>query len=485
MGIPIYRWVAAEQFLGRGNALTRLESWWMDQTLEPINLFGRRRVGKSWLFRKFAHGKPAIILIVENSSPAQQLNKLAEQLEPHLIAKPEIKDIATLFRIIYELTKIDKALVIIDEFPNLLGGTDKERETSLSSIQAVMEQYRDHSKIKLILCGSAISQMEALQGERSPLHGRLTPLELVPLTFKEARDFFEGDDIIDHLTRYSVTGGMPRYLALLGRGNFIDSIASKIVDPNAPLFNEVPSLLAAELKEVGTYYSILSELSGHPKARGEIAEAVGLKTTGLSHYFERLEAMRLLQVRRPVGAAADSRASQYECVDGFVRFWFRFIAPYTADLEAGRDARAHVVDYILPNLAEHSSIEFEHTFRRWLRQQYPQARLVGSWWGNSANVHRAAGVRSSEEIDAVGLAAKKVVVLGEAKWTNNTLLYGVLNDLIDFKIPALIDGGLTIERTHEIVLTSRSGFSQNVQSAVGVMPHLRLIEAGDLLRSVL
>ena len=447
----MHDWPAVSQFLGRASALARLESWWLDSTLEPINLFGRRRVGKSWLFRKFAHGKPAIILVVESSSPAQQLNKLAEQLQPYLVAKPEIKDIATLFRIIYELTKNEKSLVIIDEFPNLLGGTDRERETSLSSIQSVMEQYRDHSRIKLILCGSAIAQMEALQGERSPLHGRLTPLELVPLTFKEARDFFEGDDIIDHFTRYSITGGMPRYLALLGKGDLLALIASQIVDPNAPLFEEVPLLLAAELKEVGTYYSILSELSGHPKARGQIADAVGMKTTGLGHYFERLEAMRLLKVKRPAGAEPDSRTSQYECVDGFVRFWFRFVAPYAADLESGRDAKAHVDHYILPNLAEHSSIEFEHTFRRWLRQQYPAARLVGNWWGNAANVHRAAGVRSSEEIDAVGLAAKKVVVLGD----------------------------------REIILTSRGGFSKNLQSAVGTVPHLRLIDAADLLRSVL
>lgn len=48
----------------------------------------------------------------------------------------------------------------------------------------------------------------------------------------------------------------------------------------------------------------------------------------------------------------------------------------------------------------------------------------------------------SEEIDAVRLAAIKVVVPKEAKWTNNAGWYGVLNDPIDFKISAHIDGGL-------------------------------------------
>lgn len=485
MSVPIYVWEAEPQFLGRADVLGRLEDWWVGESIEPVNLFGRRRVGKSWLFRKFAHGKLAIVLIAEDTSPTQQFLRLAEQLEPYLVVKPDIRDLATLFRILYEITKTEKMLIVIDEFPNLLGNTDRERASALSSIQSAMEQYRDKSKIKLILCGSAITQMEALQREKSPLHGRLVPLELVPLTFKESREFFEGSDIIDHLTRYSVTGGMPRYLALLGKGDFASVLATKIVDPNSPLFSEVPSLLAAELKEVGTYYAILSELADNPKDRGSIADAIGKKTTGLTHYFDRLEAMRLLKKKHPVGANPESRSTQYECVDGFVRFWFKFIAPYIADLEAGRSPSAHVANYIYPNLADHVSIEFEHIFHRWVRQQYPLARQVGWWWGNAANVYRAAKTRSSEEIDVVGIAAKKVIVLGEAKWTNGPLSYDVLTDLIDFKSPALIDAGLRVPKNSEIVLASRNGFTRNLEAAGKSMPNVRLIQAADLLRQVL
>jgi len=54
---------------------------------------------------------------------------------------------------------------------------------------------RDASKLKLILTGSAIAQMESLQAEKSPLHGTVVPLTLWPLTFAEAgRGTFQVND---------------------------------------------------------------------------------------------------------------------------------------------------------------------------------------------------------------------------------------------------------------------------------------------------
>jgi hypothetical protein len=54
---------------------------------------------------------------------------------------------------------------------------------------------RDASKLKLILTGSAIVQMESLQAEKSPRHGRVVPLALWPLTVAEAgRGTFQVND---------------------------------------------------------------------------------------------------------------------------------------------------------------------------------------------------------------------------------------------------------------------------------------------------
>jgi AAA+ ATPase superfamily predicted ATPase len=54
-----------ESFLNRTQELDRLETWWNDDVALPLALIGRRRVGKSWLFRRFGHEKPCVIFVAE------------------------------------------------------------------------------------------------------------------------------------------------------------------------------------------------------------------------------------------------------------------------------------------------------------------------------------------------------------------------------------------------------------------------------------
>lgn len=72
-----------------------------------------------------------------------------------------------------------------------------------------MEQNRDPSRVKLILTGSTIGQMDALQAERNPLHGRLIPLSLWPMQFPETTLLMDLNDPLEQLTRYAVAGGCP------------------------------------------------------------------------------------------------------------------------------------------------------------------------------------------------------------------------------------------------------------------------------------
>src|SRR5664280_2009149 len=88
-------------FVKRGAELARLEDWWVSPHREPVNLYGRRRVGKSWLFRRFAHDKPSVILVADRVAPGQQLTSMAAQLEGALGVLPQVGDIAALFRLLY------------------------------------------------------------------------------------------------------------------------------------------------------------------------------------------------------------------------------------------------------------------------------------------------------------------------------------------------------------------------------------------------
>ena len=49
---PIYEWPSVDEFLDREKELAALDEWWSDGDRTPVSLYGRRRCGKSWLFRR-------------------------------------------------------------------------------------------------------------------------------------------------------------------------------------------------------------------------------------------------------------------------------------------------------------------------------------------------------------------------------------------------------------------------------------------------
>jgi hypothetical protein len=476
-----YRWGAVREFVNRDVELRRLEDWWASPQREPINLYGRRRVGKSWLFRRFAHGKPAVVLVADRVAPGQQLTSMAAQLEEPLGARPQIDDIADLFRLLYRLARRRKILVVVDEFPYLLGTTTSEQQTNLTAVQAVLEQERDSSKIKLVLTGSTIAQMEALQAEKSPLHGRLLPLSLRPLPFAHARQFMTITDPLEQLTRYGVAGGMPRYLHALAGEDLLGAIATQVVDRYGPFFNEPRTLLQTEVREPAVYFSVLSRLARMPQAGSAIAADLRMQPNEVSKYLDALASLQLVSRRRPVGARPDARTTQWKCEDHFVRFWFRFVQPYQGELEAGADARAHVDRTIAPQLADHTSPALEEVLTDWIRRRHAgQTSEVGGWWGPALRTLRAQKTRFTEEIDTVALAGRTVLAACEAKWTAKPLDAAVLASLLEHKLTAMAQAGFNVA-TAEIVLASKSGFTDGVRTLALEHPNVVLLEAKDLL----
>lgn len=476
-----YEWAAADRFVGRRDELARLERWWAAPTVSGgINLFGRRRVGKSWLFRRFANAKPAVILVATAATPAQQFSLLAEQLEPHLGVRPQLQSLDELMRLIFQLGATQRVLVVLDELPYLLGSSSSKIGANLSIMQTSIEKYRDSSRTKLLICGSAVAQMEDLQREKSPLHGRFQPLELQPLPFREARLMMTESDPIDQFTRFAIAGGMPLYLELLGHGELETALVESIVDRTSPLFNEPQTVLTTELVQPSTYLGILDALALKPANSEDLRGATGLDATALQPYLRKLEAMRIVRMRRPVGAHEKSRVAQWECSDHFFRFWFRFVKRYQNDLEAGSSATQHVATHVLPLLGEHTSVVFEEQVRRWIRATYPDASIVGAWWGNAVGPARTSGRRTTEEIDAVGLSNHQLVVVGEAKWRNRPTGAQVLSDIMEFKIPAMVQHGLGANNPR-VVICSRGGFDERLVRAARAAGNVDLVSALEVM----
>lgn len=481
--VPPYEWPRLEEFLDRTAELDRLEAWWTGDERMPVNLYGRRRVGKSWLFRRFAHGRPAVLLVAERLAEGAQLTRFAEQLTPLLNGvAPDLPDVATLFRVLFRLARDQKVLAVVDEFPLLLGTTSKEVDRTLSAIQAVMEEERDRSQLKVVVCGSAVSQMEALQAERSPLHGRLVPLELRALPYKPAGQFLGSGDGGDRFVRFAVAGGMPRYLAALAGADLRTRVCDQILRPDAPLWNEGRTIVGQELREPAMHFSVLEQLAGGEKQVGELADALRSKSGPVSKYLSQLADLRLVRKQLPYGASPTDRGSHWVLEDPFLRFWFRFVFPFQTDLEEGLAPESLFDSEIAPELANHVSPVFEDLCREHVRATMGAlATRVGRWWGNSLNQLRRSGERTTEEIDVVGASRGRVTVVGEAKWTSKPLGERTLHDLTRYKIPALIQDGFKLASEPTTVLFSRSGYSASLRTRAERDDKLILVDVADML----
>jgi uncharacterized protein len=483
--VKAFQWPLFDEFLDRAGELARLEEWWAAPERMPISLYGRRRVGKSWLFRRFAHGKPAVVLVAHRLAPGAQLDDFAVLLEPLLGLRPALADVPELFRVLFRAARDEKLLAVIDEFPWLLPTTEASIDAELSAIQAVMEQERDHSKLKLILCGSMIGQMESLNAERNPLHGRLIPLRLRALAFDEAALFLETLDPIERFERFAIAGGMPRYLAELSGASLRTAICRKVLDRDAPLFDEARTILDQELREAKVYFSILRLLADGDKEIGELANATRIKAAPLSKYLSTLENLRIVSRRLPVGSHPGGRGGHWHLEDAFFRFWFRFVFPYQDELESGLGS-GDLYDAAIGGapLAEHVSIAFEQWCRDWTLATHGQvAQVVGPWWGPSLNKLRRTGERQTEEIDLVGLSRGRVTLVGEAKWRNQQADVTIVRDLVDYRIPALGQAGFKVAQDCRLLVFSKSGYSRRLVAAAAENDSIQLVDVDAALRT--
>lgn len=481
MPVPLYEWASVGEFLDREDELAELEKWWRSSERTPMSLYGRRRCGKSWLFRRFAHGKPAVLLVARRTAPGAQLDDFAERLAPVVGVRPALGSVAELFRTLYRTARETKMIAVIDEFPYLLPSTEAEAVRELTAIAAVMEEERDRSRLKLILCGSLVGQMEALLAEKGPLHGRLLPLQLHPIAFPEARLFLPELDPSRQFERYSVAGGMPRYLSALGGGgDLADIVCDRVLNPNSALWDEGRTIIEQELREPKVYFGILQELAAGDKEVAEIATALRSDVQRISKYLTTLQQMRLVERLLPIGAGATSRLSHWHLRDPFLRFWFRFVFPFQDDLESGLAAATLYEMEVEPVLNDHVGPEFEDYCRRWTRAHRSVTR-VGAWWGPALNRLRRAGERSSEEIDVVGIARGQVIIVGEARWRNKPMDAGYLDTIDTYKVPALRQSGLRTAKSPQILLFSRGGYTDGLRQAATRRDDLTLVDIPSML----
>ena len=344
---------------------------------------------------------------------------IAENMDDAAIAQSPFSDWRTLFMYLQSKISDEQFVLVIDEFPYLINAN-----SAVTSIfQKYWDEYLSGTNIMLVLCGSSISMMEReVLAYKSPLYGRRTgQWKVEPMTFEESLDLFPKKTDIEEAVRiYSITGGIPFYLAELDLDKpAIDNILENVARKGRMLYEEGEFLIREELREPLTYFSILSALSAGNTKQTQIADNIGMASTALPRYLSTLERLGFIEKNTPVTDYSRSKKTVYRIKDHFVNFWFSFIYPYKSYIEEGNYLRyKEVLDRAFN---KHVSFVFEDISRDLIRKQGAANNLpfgftkIGMWYGHYRD--SATGMRKEIEIDIVALDDDtNTIAFVECKW---------------------------------------------------------------------
>jgi len=330
-------------FVNREQELQWLAARYSSGQAEFVVLTGRRRVGKTALLTEFVADKPGVYFLAYLDSTEMLLRNLSAALweaEHGPEASPgSYGSWLGLFQATGRLAAEQRFVLILDEYP-YLAGTDRRLA---SVIQKVWDERLQHSQIFLVLCSSYTSVMERdVLNRDAPLYGRRTAqLTLRPLTVGQTKAFLPAGDAVELVEGYAVTGGMPAYLVQWRPDRSLwANLRHTAFDPSNILYNDGLTLLRDEMREPRHYAAVLRAIASGHHTLSAIAREAGVERSSLPAYLVTLQGAGYVERRVPVGIirTAHRRRGTWHIADPYVRFWGRYILPYTGAIEKGEGA---------------------------------------------------------------------------------------------------------------------------------------------------
>lgn len=416
------------RFIGREREIITLQRQFDSEKFEFTVIYGRRRVGKTYLIQKCIEGRNAIYFMAYETSRELNLERLSAQVNTWLgrsDVTPPYASYDDLFADIARIAAEQTLILVIDEYPYLAESTPE--------ISSIIQKFCDFdwtdTKLKLVLCGSSMSFMqEQVLGAKSPLYGRRTAqLKISPFTFFETKENLGMMDIRSTFILHAATGGIPEYQNYIDtEKDASDNLVRLFLQPDGRLYEEPGNLLKQEMTNPKTYNVILSAIASGASKYNEIATKAQLTSGALTIYVERLIELGIVIKEMPIDQPR-GRKTVYRISDGMFRFWHRFVSPYQSLLQMGMGEQVYA-QYVQDRLDDFMGQGFESigydVFDRMNHDGLlPELYFSrGRWWGNNPIKKR------EEEIDLIALG-KESTIYGEIKWRRQSITESVMEDL--------------------------------------------------------
>lgn len=461
-------------FVGREHELRLLDERYRSGKFEFVVLYGRRRVGKTALISRFIEGKPSIYFMGIESNARQNLENLSRSILEYgggMDTETIFLSFQAALESVFKLSEKKRVILAIDEYPYVA----RTSKSLASTLQRLIDAWKDKSKMMLILCGSSMSYMEDhVLAYKAPLYGRRTAqIKLKPLLFEETCKYFQHFSAEDKALAYGITGGTPQYLLQFNDERSIEeNVKRTYLNSASFLYEEPMNLLKQEVRDPALYMAIITAIAAGASRMSEIAGKVGADTNVCSVYIKNLVNLGLVRKESPYGEKV-SKKTIYSIADNMFRFWYRFV-PENSSLIA-RGAADLVYRRIEPQLSGYMGQVFEEICKQYLWKLLldgasPVAfASLGRWWGNDP-------VRKCQtEIDIMGEQDKDTALFAECKWTKEKTDLGVLEKLVE-------RGSLFPYREKYYFLFSKAGFTKGCRETAKELGNVTLLRYAEMYR---
>jgi AAA+ ATPase superfamily predicted ATPase len=324
-----------DRIVGRIEQKAKLDAYIAGDKSEFVVVYGRRRVGKTFLIREYLENKFVFQMTgLANASMKQQLINFHASIQKYSTLSLPYAD--TWFNAFQQLSELveqslsKRKIIFIDELPWL----DTAKSGFLSAFEHFWNDWASARKdILLIVCGSATSWITSkLLNNKGGLHNRVTrKMSIAPFTLKECEAYLKSRNIL--LNRYQIVesymifGGVPYYLSLFEKGlSLSQNVDNLIFKESGELRNEFNNLYSSLFKGHDNYVKVVEVLAKKAKglSRDEIISLSKLSDGGgLSKILHELEECKF--IRKYNALDKKIKGGLYQLTDFFSLFYFKFI----------------------------------------------------------------------------------------------------------------------------------------------------------------
>lgn len=325
-----------EEIIGRSDEITIFEERYNSSKSEFIAVYGRRRVGKTFLIRSVFKQRFTFQMSgIANATLQQQLDNFQKTIVeqyPRIKTKPVTNwlDAFEIIKTVINKSKQKKKVLFIDELPWL----DTSRANFIQALEHFWNSWASARKdVLLIVCGSAASWMiNNLINNQGGLHNRVTQrMKIEPFTLHECELFVQAKkmalDRYNIIQLYMVMGGIPFYWDEVRKGySAVQNIEQLCFAKNGVLRMEFPNLLKSLFDKAEKHEAVVLALAKKNQGlmRDEIIRETKLTNGGsLTRLLNELEESGFITKYTPFGKQA--RNSLYQLSDFYTLFYLKFI----------------------------------------------------------------------------------------------------------------------------------------------------------------